>query len=277
VIVRWQPRRMGGLAFFLTLTLTLAACGAVSTTPEASADATEAPSSESAEGSQPAESAAAEQGGTLRIGTATDLLTLDLPNYVSSQDLQVGDLIFDTLVGYTPDLELVPRLAESWDQPDDSTYVFNLRPDVVFTDGNPVNAEAVKAHFDRARADQRQSHYLSAIESVEATDASHFKVISGFGVGSIKVRFAMEVDLFDIVPGRSARMRVRGKAPGSALDVLSSLEIQDAGPDKVRLNWSATSEISGTVAGVGARLMEGTARKLTELFWTDFALRVSRE
>ena len=114
------------------------------------------------------------------------------------------------------------------------------------------------------------------VESVEVIDPTHFKVISGFGVGSIKLRFSMDVELFDIVPGRSARMRVRGKAPGSAVDVLSSLEIE-AGPDKIRLNWSATSEISGTVAGVGARLMEGTARKLTEQFWTDFAQRVSQK
>ena len=115
------------------------------------------------------------------------------------------------------------------------------------------------------------------VESVEVIDPTQFKVISGFGVGSIKIRFSMDVELFDIVPGRSARMRVRGKAPGSAVDVLSSLEIEDAGPDKVRLNWSATSEISGTVAGVGARLMEGTARKLTEQFWADFAQRVSQK
>jgi carbon monoxide dehydrogenase subunit G len=33
--------------------------------------------------------------------------------------------------------------------------------------------------------------------------------------------------------------------------------------------------VSGTVANVGARLLEGTARRLTELFWTDFAERVS--
>jgi carbon monoxide dehydrogenase subunit G len=33
--------------------------------------------------------------------------------------------------------------------------------------------------------------------------------------------------------------------------------------------------VSGTVASVGARLLEGTSRKLTEQFWTDFAQRVS--
>jgi uncharacterized protein len=87
----------------------------------------------------------------------------------------------------------------------------------------------------------------------------------------------MDAELFDIVPNQSAKMRVRGKAPGSALDVVSKLELEDAGPIQVRLNWSATSEISGTVASVGARLLEGTARKLTEEFWSDFARRVGED
>jgi carbon monoxide dehydrogenase subunit G len=115
------------------------------------------------------------------------------------------------------------------------------------------------------------------VESVEAIDQAHFKIVSGFGVGSIKLRFAMDVERFDVVPNQSARMRMRGKAPGSAVDVLSQIEIEDAGPGRVRLKWSASSQISGTVASVGARLMEGTARKLTEQFWTDFARRVGEE
>jgi len=115
------------------------------------------------------------------------------------------------------------------------------------------------------------------VESVEALDPNHFKVITGFGVGSIKLRFAMNVELFDVVPLRSAKMRVRGKAPGSAVDIISGMTIEDAGPGRSRLDWSATSEVSGTVASVGARLLEGTARKLTDQFWKDFARRVSQE
>jgi carbon monoxide dehydrogenase subunit G len=33
--------------------------------------------------------------------------------------------------------------------------------------------------------------------------------------------------------------------------------------------------MSGGVASIGGRLLEGTARRLTEQFWTDFAHRVS--
>jgi carbon monoxide dehydrogenase subunit G len=112
------------------------------------------------------------------------------------------------------------------------------------------------------------------IETVEALDPTHFKVVSGLGVGSVKVRFKLDVELFDIVEGQSLKMRSRGKAPGSMVDIVSSLQIADAAPGTVRLDWSATSEVSGTVASVGARLLEGTARKLTEGFWTDFARRV---
>jgi peptide/nickel transport system substrate-binding protein len=115
-------------------------------------------------------SAAPKSGGTLRVGIATDVLTLDLPNFQSAQDLQVGDQIFDTLVGYDKDLRIQPRLAESWKQVDDTTYQFTLRKNVKFEDGTPLNAAAVKTHFDRARTGQRQSSYYNAIESVTAID-----------------------------------------------------------------------------------------------------------
>jgi carbon monoxide dehydrogenase subunit G len=113
------------------------------------------------------------------------------------------------------------------------------------------------------------------VEGVETIDPSHFKVIAGLGVGSVKVKFKLNVQLFDIVEGERLKMRSRGKAPGSAVDVVSSLRLMDAGPGRTRLEWSATSEVSGTVASVGARLLEGTARRLTEEFWTDFARRAS--
>jgi len=111
------------------------------------------------------------------------------------------------------------------------------------------------------------------VESVEATDPTHFKVISGLGIGAIKVRCKLDVELFDIGEGEQLKMRARGNAPGSAVEVVSSLRVENAGGGKTRLNWSATSEVSGTVASVGARLLEGTARRLTEQFWTDFAQR----
>ena len=77
------------------------------------------------------------------------------------------------------------------------------------------------------------------VESVERVDPTHFKVISGFGVGAVRVRFTLDVELFDIVEPERLTMRARGKAPGSAVDVVSALQVEDAGNGHARLNWSA--------------------------------------
>jgi carbon monoxide dehydrogenase subunit G len=114
-----------------------------------------------------------------------------------------------------------------------------------------------------------------AVEQVEEHDATHFTVVAGLGVGSLKLRFRLNVELFDIVEGESAKMRARGKAPGSTLDVLTSFRLEDGDAGTIRLHWQADSEVGGTVASIGARLLEGTARRLADEFWKDFAEGVS--
>lgn len=113
------------------------------------------------------------------------------------------------------------------------------------------------------------------VESVERLDPTRFKVISGLGVGVAKVRFSLDVELFDIVEGQALKMRARGSAPGSAVEVVSDLRLEEAGNGHTRLEWKATSDLTGAVASLGPRLLEGIARRLTEEFWTDFARRVS--
>ncbi|HEX9055528.1 MAG TPA: carbon monoxide dehydrogenase subunit G [Gemmatimonadales bacterium] len=113
------------------------------------------------------------------------------------------------------------------------------------------------------------------VESVETIDATQYRVISAFGVGSVKLRFTLHVELFEVIQPERAKLRARGKAPGSNVDVVAAVHLEEATVGLVRLNWTADTDVSGTVASVGARLLEGTARRLTEQFWQDFARRVT--
>ncbi len=115
------------------------------------------------------------------------------------------------------------------------------------------------------------------VESVEVIDPTHFTVTSAFGPASMKARLTLDGEMFQLVPGTSAKMRLRGRAAGSEIDVLSTIALRDGGPGRVFLDWSASSELSGRMAGLGARLIEGIVRKMTEQFWTDFARRVGQE
>ena len=113
------------------------------------------------------------------------------------------------------------------------------------------------------------------VESVEAVDRTHFRVLSGIGVGPLRVSFQLDVELSDVVPLERLRMTALGRASGSAIDTVSSVRLEPLDNGRTRLNWVATSTISGTVASLGPRLLENAARRLTEDFWTDFARRVS--
>ncbi len=114
------------------------------------------------------------------------------------------------------------------------------------------------------------------VEKIERVDDTHFVVTQGFGIGSLKLRFKLDVELFDLTAPERAGMRMRGKAPGSNVDVTTGIRLEALAPRRTRLHWNARADVSGTVASVGARLLEGTARKLTEKFWNDFAKRASK-
>lgn len=56
-----------------------------------------------------------------------------------------------SLVGLDPDtLQLYPWLAESWETPDAQHWTFQIRQGVTFHNGNPLNAEAVRASLAHA-------------------------------------------------------------------------------------------------------------------------------
>ena len=115
------------------------------------------------------------------------------------------------------------------------------------------------------------------VESVESVGPNQYRVVSALGVGAVRLRFGMRVELADIVEPESATMHVRGKAPGSIVEARTGIRLVALGPGRTRLEWHAEADFSGTVASVGARLLGGTARKLTEQFWQEFARRVEEQ
>ncbi len=115
------------------------------------------------------------------------------------------------------------------------------------------------------------------VESAELIDPEHFHVIASLGVGSIRLRFALQVELFDVQPPSHLRMSVKGSAPGSALRAEAGASIASAGPLASTVAWTIASDVHGNVAGTGARLLQGTARKLTIEFWENFATRAAEK
>ncbi len=97
-------------------------------------------------------------GGTLRIGLNTEPDTLDPHRTPSRYMWMVGLAMYDPLVIFDVSGAIYPNLASEWLISDDGlTYTFTLRQDVLFHDGTPFNAAAVKYNYDRVVAPETGS------------------------------------------------------------------------------------------------------------------------
>jgi peptide/nickel transport system substrate-binding protein len=66
------------------------------------------------------------------------------PRYgLDATSLRTAQVMFNGLVYFDEDANLLPDLAESWEQTDNTTYIFHLRKGVTFHNGHPFTAADV--------------------------------------------------------------------------------------------------------------------------------------
>jgi carbon monoxide dehydrogenase subunit G len=102
------------------------------------------------------------------------------------------------------------------------------------------------------------------VQRVDVLDAEHFKVVARAGVGPIRATFAFDVHFAELQPPAHGVIKARGQAPGSAVEMTNTLELADQGPERTAVHWTSEVVVSGTIASVGARLVQGAADKITQ-------------
>ena len=100
------------------------------------------------------------------------------------------------------------------------------------------------------------------VESIEVIDETHFKATAKVGIGFISARFVVNMEMADLAPPDRAVIKAHGQAPGSAVDATAQMSLSDIPDGGTRMDWSADVTISGSLASLGARLIEGTANKM---------------
>ncbi|MEA4969704.1 MAG: ABC transporter substrate-binding protein [Candidatus Pelethousia sp.] len=90
---------------------------------------------------------------SMTVVVAADPGSLDPHDNVQQQKHQSTRQIYETLVVYNDNGELIPWLAESWEYENDLTLVFHIRKGVKFHNGDELKASDVLFSFKRMRSD----------------------------------------------------------------------------------------------------------------------------
>jgi peptide/nickel transport system substrate-binding protein len=87
-------------------------------------------------------------------------------------------MMYDCLVAWGPNFELIPQIAESWEVLDERTFVLKLRRGVKFHNGREVTIEDVKYSFDRVMDPDQPAEardWISNVDSVEILSSEEIR------------------------------------------------------------------------------------------------------
>ena len=93
-------------------------------------------------------------------------------DFLNDQTSIINSNIFNCLVEFDETFKIIPALAETWNNPDNLTWRFNLRNNVKFHNGYNFTAEDVKYSIDLIREDKNNSLYgfLPMVKEVKIVD-----------------------------------------------------------------------------------------------------------
>ena len=109
--------------------------------------------------------------------------------------------------------------------------------------------------------------------TIETIDANSFKGTIKAGVAFIRGTFNWTAVVTERVPPTHARIEAHGSGMGSAFDINAMIDVIET-MGQTTVGWAADIVLNGTIASVGARLLQGTIDKKTNAFFNNARQRL---
>ncbi|WP_342132968.1 CoxG family protein [Hydrogenophaga sp. OTU3427] len=120
----------------------------------------------------------------------------------------------------------------------------------------------------------RQS--IAGCDKFERTSETDYASSVKVSIGPVSARFSSTMSLLDMAPPTACTLRfsgqggVAGFGKGEARVALTAVSATET-----RLDWQADAQVGGKLAQLGARLIEGSVRKMSEDFFQRFAAQLA--
>ena len=107
---------------------------------------------------------------SIQVQIVADIVALDPARMYDSSTMQVLGQVLEGLLEQQMDGHMEPLLCKSWTAADDTTYVYQIRDDVKFSDGSPMTMEDVLYSLNRHRDEEVASYLGWMYENVESLE-----------------------------------------------------------------------------------------------------------
>lgn len=102
------------------------------------------------------------------------------------------------------------------------------------------------------------------VQSIERLDPTHARVRAKIGVAFMTLGFTVDLELVEVQAPDRAVIRATGAASGNQVEASGEMHLSGPPEGPTTMSYTATVEIFGSLAGVGSRMIEGTAAKLID-------------
>ena len=102
------------------------------------------------------------------------------------------------------------------------------------------------------------------VVDVTVQDPTHMEAVVNVGVGPVRGKFKVKVELVPDPSRHHIDMKMSGGGFGSAVDLTAGADVVDAGDGTTLLKWSGQAVARGPIAAVGGRVLDSEAKKLIE-------------
>ena len=115
-------------------------------------------------------------------------------------------------------------------------------------------------------------------ESMIASGEHSYDIVMTASVGPVKARFKGKLSITDIEAPNRYRLLFEGQsAQAGFARGEARVALQDVPPRQTQLTYSATAQIGGKLAQVGARLIDAAAGATADKFFAAFAAQLPAE
>ncbi|SMB89496.1 SRPBCC family protein [Deinococcus hopiensis] len=108
----------------------------------------------------------------------------------------------------------------------------------------------------------RVARCLPHVQDVDARGEGAAEASVQVGVGMLRGKFKLRVEVFPDASAQHVRVRVRGGGLGSNVELNAGATVVDNGGGTTRLDWNGEASLSGPVAKVGGRSLDGRLQGL---------------